>query len=123
MHHMIYKEPGNTKVHRLGVIHLIHFLLGLMKKAGMHSGLKQNPIHDGECGPIPRRQVQTICLIEELRLDYSLFARTPHCNFNSDLTSCYDCILLPLSSLAARGMEIYCSMVFVHAATLEAAEF
>ena len=124
---MIYKEVGNTKVHRLRVIDIyesdLNFLLGLKWKEGMHHALKHNYIHDGQYGSIPGRQAQTICLMEELRLDYSLLTRTPYCNFDSDLTSCYDRIVLPLSSLVARGMGIHRNVVFVHATTLEEAEF
>ena len=97
---MIYKQPGNNKVHRLQVIHIyesdLNFLLGLKWKQAMHHGLKHNFLHDGQYGSIPGRQAQTICLLEELRLDYSLITRTPYCNFDLDLTSCYDRIVLPL---------------------------
>ena len=124
--YMIYKEPGNQKVHRLRVIHIyksdLNFLLGLKWKAGLHHGLKMGYLHEGQYGSIPGKQAQTICLLEELRLDYSLRTRTPYCNFNLDLTSCYDRILLPLSSLIARGMGIHRSVVFVHATTLQEAE-
>ena len=89
----------------------------------MHYGLKHNLVHDGQYGSIPGQQAQIICLLEEVCLDHSLLTRTSYCNFDSDLTSCYNCILLPLSSLVTRGMGIHYNMVFLHAATLEATEF
>ena len=91
---MIYKEPGNTKVHRLQVIHIyesdLNFLLGIKWKQGLNHSLKHDLMHEGQYGSIPGKQAQTVCLLEELRLDYSLLTRTPFTNFDSDLTSCYN---------------------------------
>ena len=127
VNNMIYNEQGNQKVHRLRVIHIyksdLNFLLGLKWKTGLHHGMKLGHLHEGQYGSIPVKQPQTICLLEELRLDYSLFIRTPYCNFDSDLTSCYDRILLPLRGLIARGMGIHRNVVFVHATTLEEAGY
>ena len=124
---MIYKEENNTKIHRLRVIHIyesdLNFLLGLKWKEAMHQGIKSNLLHEGQYGSTPGKQSQTICLLEELRLDYSLLTRTPYTNLDTDLASCYDRVLLPISSLIARGMGIHRNITLVHANTLQEAEY
>ena len=61
--------------------------------------------------------------MEELRLDYSALTRTPMGLFDNDCSSCYDRILIPISSLIARGMGIHRNAVLVHANTLEQAQY
>ena len=43
--------------------------------------------------------------------------------FDNDCSSCYDRILIPISSLIARGMGIHRNVILVHAATLEEAKY
>ena len=124
---MIYKDPGNVKVHRLRVIHLyeadLNFILGLKWKDALHKAQQENTLHPGQYGSRPGREPQTVTLLEELRLDYSLLTRTPFTNFDNDASSCYDRILLSISSLCARGHGIHRDVVFVHATTLKDATF
>ena len=61
--------------------------------------------------------------MEDLRLDYSLLARTPFVNLDNDATACFDIIILPVSSLIARAHGIHKNVVFVHATTLQEAKF
>ena len=124
---MIYKDPGNVKIHRLRVIHLyeadLNFILGLKWKDALHKAQQENTLHPGQYGSRPGREPQTVTLLEELRLDYSLLTRTPFTNFDNDASSCYDRILLSISSLCARGHGIHRDVVFVHATTLKEATF
>ena len=124
---MIYKEPGNVKIHRLRVIHLfendLNFLLGIKWGQCLHKAQASNHLHPGQYGSRPGRDPHAVTLMEELRLDYSLLTRTPFCNFDNDASSCYDRILLAISSLAARGLGMHRDVVFIHATTLAEAEY
>ena len=84
---------------------------------------KSNTLHPGQYGSRPGKDPKTVTLLEELRLDYSLLVRQPFINIDNDATSCYDRILLPISSLVARAHGIHRNVVFVHATTLEHAKF
>jgi hypothetical protein len=44
-------------------------------------------------------------------------------NFDNDASACYDCILCAVSSLAGRKYGIHKNVIFIHATTLEEAEF
>jgi hypothetical protein len=61
--------------------------------------------------------------LEALRLDYSLLTRFSVANFDNDATTCYDRILMPIASLAGRKYGIHKDIIFIHAQTLEEAEF
>ena len=61
--------------------------------------------------------------MEEMRIDYSMVTRTPFGTFDNDASSCYDRILIPISSLIARGYGIHQNVVFVHATNLEQARY
>ena len=124
---MIYKEPGNAKIHRLRVIHLYEADYGLImgnkwRQALLHAQ-KQQTLHPGQYGGLPGHDCTSITFLEEIRLDYSWVTRTPFANFDNDATACYDRILTLLSSLAGKKFGIHCDVVFVHATTLEEAQY
>jgi hypothetical protein len=49
---MIYKEPGNVKIHRLRVIHLyeadLSLLWGVKWRQGMRKAIKNKTLHTGQ---------------------------------------------------------------------------
>jgi hypothetical protein len=55
--------------------------------------------------------------------DYSLLMRYSLANFDNDATACYDRILCSVASLAGRKYGIHKDIIFIHAQTLEEAEF
>jgi hypothetical protein len=124
---MIYKEQGNVKIHRLRVIHLyeadLSLLWGVKWREGMHKALKTKSLHQGQYGGLPGRDCTSLTYLEELRFDYSNITRYPVVNFDNDATSCYDRILCAVSSLAGRKYGIHKNVIFIHAKTLEEAEF
>jgi hypothetical protein len=61
--------------------------------------------------------------LEELRFDYSKLTRYPVANFDNDATACYDRILCAVANLAGRKYGIHKNVIFIHAQTLEEAEF
>ena len=94
MNNMIYKEPGNVKIHRLRVIHIYEADLALMWgvkwRESMRNSVNERTIHRGQYGGLPGRDCTTITFLEEARLDYSILTRYPYCNFDNDATACYD---------------------------------
>ena len=120
---MILKEENNFKIHRLRVIHLyeadLNVLLGLKWREATHLASENDTVHRSQFGGRHGRDPTTITLLEELCLDYSQMTWTPFVNFDHGVKSCYDRILMPLASLAARGFGIHRQAVFVHAQTLE----
>jgi hypothetical protein len=124
---MIYKEPGNVKIHRLRVIHLykadLSLLWGVKWRQGMRKAIKNKTLQTGQYGGLPGRDCTSLTYLEELRLDYSLLTRFSVANFDNDATACYDIILMPIASLAGRKYGIHKDIIFIHAQMLEEAEF
>ena len=124
---MIYKEEGNVNIHKLWVIHLyevdLNFMLGIKWKDAIHQSLKDRTLNSAQYGGCPGKDPTTVTLLEELGLDYSQLARTPFTNFDNDASSCYNRILMPITSLAGRSFGIHRNVIFVHMATLKEAEF
>ena len=61
--------------------------------------------------------------LEEICLDYSWVTQTLLENFNNDATVCYDRILTALLNLTWREFGIHQDVAFVHATTLEEAQY
>jgi hypothetical protein len=124
---MIYKEEGNVKIHRLRVIHLyeadLGFLWGAKWGKAMRTAVKEKTLHTGQYGGLPGRDCTSLTYLEELRFDYSLLTRQSFANFDNDATACYDRILCSIASIAGRKYGIHKDIIFIHAQTLEEAEF
>ena len=124
---MIYKEPGNVKIHRLRVIHIFEADQSTLWAARWREKIRQSisdkTIHPGQFGGLPGRSATSITFLEELRFEYAELTRYPFTNFDSDLTACYDRVLCAIASLAGRKYGINKDVIFVHAKTLEEAEF
>ena len=99
----------------------LNFILGATWRAAVQKGSKGKTLYCGQYGGCPGRQAQTVTLMEELRRGYSLPARTPYTNFDSDCASAYDWIIVSVSSLASRGYGIHRIVICVHAKTLQEA--
>jgi hypothetical protein len=124
---MIQKEPGNTKIHRLRVIHIyeadFNGLLGVKWRELMHDASTENTLHSGQHGARPGHEAQTPVFIEELKNDICYASRKSLINFDNDATSCYDRIIPALASLLGRRHGLHRNIVFVHAATLHEAKY
>jgi hypothetical protein len=70
---MIEKDPGNTKVHRLRVIHLYEFDLGacmaIQWKDMLAASELRGTINDGQFGGRKEREATNLALAEELKID------------------------------------------------------
>jgi hypothetical protein len=109
------------------VIHLyeadLGFLWGAKWGKAMKKAVKTKTLHQGQYGGLPGRDCTSLTYLEEIRLDYSLITRFSFANFDNDATACYDRILCSIASLAGRKYGIHKDVIFVHAQTLEEAEF
>ena len=81
----------------------------------MSEARRQGTLHPSQYGGCPGRDYQSVTLNEELRRDYSLLTRTPMGSMKNDATAVYDRVLMPISSMAARGYGIHRNVVLVHA--------
>ena len=117
---MIFKDPGDYKIHRLRVIHIYEadFNALLAVKWRRHALL-----NDGQYGGRPGCEAQSLTLLEELKYDISYLSCRSRTNFDNDATSCYDRILVPLASLINRKYGLHKQVVAVHAHTLKQAQF
>ena len=61
--------------------------------------------------------------VEQLRGDISLLTRISYANFDIDVALCYNRILMLVTSLSGKKYEVYKKTVYMHAATLEEAEY
>jgi hypothetical protein len=124
---MIEKDPGNTKIHRLRVIHLYEFDLGacmaILWKDMLASSEKRGTINDGQYGGRQGREATNLALAEELKIDICLASRKSLVNFDNDAASCYDRILAPIASLIGRKKGLHRLVTLVHATTLKEAKY
>ena len=124
---MIYKEPGNVKIHRLRVIHIYEAdqstLWGEKWSKSMRKAVNEKTLHPGQFGGLPGRDCTSLTFLEEVRLEYSVLTRYPFSNFDNDASACYDRIVCSIASLAGKKFGIHRDVIFVHAKTLEEAKF
>merc|ERR1711884_655074 len=124
---MIYKEVGNIKIHRLRVIHLYEADMGLLWGAkwgkSMKNAVQENTLHPGQYGGLPGRDCTSVTFFEELPYEYARLTRYPFSNFDNDATACYDRILLSIASLCGLKFGLHQDIVFIHATTMDEAEF
>ena len=128
IHHVIIlKVPGVVKIDKLHIIALYESDLNLMLRnkwrTAMSEARRQGTLHPSQYGGCPGSDCQSVTLNEEVRRDYSLLVRTPMGSMENDATVAYDRIMMPISSLAARGYRIHRNVVLVHATTLSEAVY
>jgi hypothetical protein len=119
---MIEKEPGNSKVHRLRVIHLYeadyNFFLQAKWRDLIRHAEKNNSLHTGQYGSRPGRDAHIPTFIEEMKNEICYATRKSLINFDNDAASCYDRIIPALASLIGRKFGLHKNVVFVYAKTL-----
>jgi hypothetical protein len=119
---MIEKEPGNSKVHRLRVIHIYeadyNFLLQAKWREMIRTAEKDKTLHPGQYGGRAGRDALIPAFLEELKTEICYASRKSLINFDNDAASCYDRIIPALASLIGRKFGMHRNVVFVHATTL-----
>ena len=110
---MIQKEPGNSKIHRLRVIHIYeadyNLILGLKWRELMHAAEDEGLLNDGQYGSRPNRSAHDPVFIEEIQSEICRASRKSNIKFDNDATSCYDRIISTfcpgIASSAIRDQE------------------
>jgi hypothetical protein len=103
---MIEKEPGNSKVHCLRVIHIYeadyNFILQAKWQTLIQHAEKHQVLHPGQYGSCSRRDALIPAFLEEMKNEISYPTRKSLINFDNDAASCYDQIIPALASLIGR---------------------
>jgi hypothetical protein len=103
---MILKEPGNTKIHRLRVIHLFeadyNLILSVKWRQQIKHAEERELLNEGQHGSRSGREAPTLPFLEELKNEISYCSRKPLLNLDNDASSCYDQIVVSLASLINR---------------------
>ncbi|KAG7358422.1 reverse transcriptase RNA-dependent DNA polymerase [Nitzschia inconspicua] len=124
---MIQKEPGNTKVHRLRVIHLyeadFNLLLGVKWRQLTHHCINTNLLNPWQFGGLPGRDATTPVFLEELQWEISRASRWSLLRMDFDATSCYDRIIPNIANLAGRSFGQHRALCFLHDKFLEDAQY
>lgn len=124
---MIFKDPGNFKIHRLRVIHLyeadFNLILAVKWRQLLRAADNKDLINAGQYGGRPGCEAQSLTLLEELKYDLTYMTRRTLFNFDNDASSCYDRIVVPFASLINRKYGLHRNVVTVHANTLQTARF
>ncbi|KAG7367961.1 hypothetical protein IV203_030704 [Nitzschia inconspicua] len=124
---MIQKEPRNTKVHRLRVIHLyeadFNLLLGVEWQQLTHHCINNNLLNPWQFGGLPGRDATTPVFLEELRWEISRASRRSLLRMDFNATSCYDRIIPNIANLAGRSFGQHRALCFLHAKFLEDAQY
>ena len=124
---MILKKPGDTRIHRLRVIHLYeadyNLILSTSWRQAMHTAEDTGVINQGQFGGRPGRTAHDPVFIEEQIQEYSRLTRYTSIKFANDATACYDRILPSIASIASRSFGTPANVCYVMATTLLEARY
>ena len=94
---ILFKEPGNVKIHRTRVIHIYeadyNLVLGLKWQVALYQAEALKQLNEGQYGSRPRRNAIDPVMIEELQFEISRATRKTVIQTNYDAASCYDRII------------------------------
>jgi hypothetical protein len=124
---MILKEANNHRIHRLRVLHLFeadyNLILGVKWRQLMRHAENHHTLNEGQYGSISGREASGLHLLEVLKNEISHCSRKPLLNLDNDASSCYDRIIVSLSSLINRKYGQHRQIVMVNASTLKQAKY
>jgi hypothetical protein len=124
---MIMKEPGNSKIHRLRVIHIYeadyNLLLGVKWRQLLHRAEDKGLLNDGCYGSRPGREARTLVFMETMQMEISRCSRKPFLKFDNDATSCYDRIIPGTAMLISRKYGLHRNVAAVCGKTLADAHY
>ena len=124
---MLFKEPGNFKIHRTRVIHLYeadyNLAMGLKWRAAMELSEAGQHLNSGQYGSRPARGAHDPVFIEEFQLEISRASRKTLIQTNYDATSCYDRIIPNLAALVSQKYGVPLPAVMANVKTLQSAQY
>jgi hypothetical protein len=118
---MIMKEPTNHRIHRLRVLHLFeadyNLILGVKWRQLMRHAESNQTLNDGQYGSHSGCEATGLNLLEVLKNEIFHCSRKPLLNLDNDASSCYDRIIVSLSSLINRKYGQHRQIVVVNASS------
>jgi hypothetical protein len=122
---LIKKEPGNTKIHQLRVIHLYkadyNLILRIFWAQKIVLMVETQQLFNESCygGRHGLSAVDPV-ILEELQVSIAYLSRTNPVMFHNDATSCYDHIIIALANLvASRHFGLPEEIACMHGVTRE----
>lgn len=121
---MLWKEPGNIKIHRTRVIHIYeadyNLSLGLKWRGALFRAEKLGTLHAGQYGSRPRKSAyDPAVLLEVLQIEVSRITRKSLVQMNFDAAACYDRIIPCLANLASQKFGVSPTVAQMNVATVE----
>ncbi|KAI2506413.1 hypothetical protein MHU86_8039 [Fragilaria crotonensis] len=124
---VLFKEPGNIRIHRTRIIHIYeadyNLMLGLKWRSALLQAEALSQLNSGQFGSRPKHNATDPVFVEELQLELSRITRKTVALTNYDATACYDRIVPNLAMLASRKFGVPASVTNVNANTLELSEY
>jgi hypothetical protein len=120
---IILKEANNHWIHRLRVLHLFaadyNLILGVKWRHLLRHAESHQTLNDGQYGSRSGREATGLNLLEVLKNEISHCSRKALLSLDNDASSCYDHIIVALSSLINRKYGQHRQIVLVNASTLK----
>ena len=124
---MIFKDPGNFKIHRLRVLHIYEADLNLIMAVKWREFLKaadaRGLVNVNQHGARPGCEAASLALSEELRTDIAYSTRRTLVSVDNDASDCFDRMLPSLVSVTNRSYGLPLELSRLHGATLKATRY
>jgi hypothetical protein len=124
---ILFKEPGNIRIHRTRVIHLYkadyNLAMGLKWRSALYQADSLSLLNDGQYGSRPNRNAIDPVFIEELQFELSRLTRKTLVQTNYDATSCYDRIIPNLAMVESQTFGVPKSVTASNGRTLKRARY
>lgn len=105
---IIFKEPGNFKIHHLQVIHIYmadyNLMLAVKYQELLQHGDLHNLLHPGQHGGQPSHTATLLTFLKELKYDISCYLHKTLINYYNNAASCYNRIIVSLASVICQKL-------------------
>jgi hypothetical protein len=124
---VLFKEPGNIRIHRTRIIHIYeadyNLMLGLMWRSPLFQAEALAQLNSGQFGSRPKHNATDPIFVEELQLELSRITRKTLALTNYDATACYDRIVPSVGMLVSQKFGVSPMVTKSNAETLRLAEY
>lgn len=124
---MLRKDPHNSYIHRLRIIHLYeadyNLLLSVKWRQAIHHAEDHHLLNEGLYGSRPGRTAHDPVFLEIMQTETYRTSMKSGINKDLDATSCYDRILTWVASICSRRVGINRTVAIVNSRTLEKARY
>ncbi|KAI2493074.1 hypothetical protein MHU86_21458 [Fragilaria crotonensis] len=124
---VLFKEPGNIRIHRTRIIHIYeadyNLMLGLKWRSALLQAEALAQLNSGQFGSRPKHNATDPVFVEELQLELSRITRKTLALTNYDATACYDRIIPNFAMTASRKFGVSATVSHSNARTLEQTDY